>query len=464
MAHGQIEKDVENLSGYGSTDDPKKTPSAGKLLVRRNTFNEGEQDHKTKFSTWTIDQDEESMGDISIVINLLADLTPAGVLPLASGMVGTGYVPSFVLLLLFAGCAAYMMFLISRTMEITGAKSHDKIWEKCVGYASSWVPLAVLMSVCFGNCLAYSCMFGDLFSGCMPGFGLSFATRTVCILGLSIFPLLPLCMLKDLSALAPTSFGALIAVLYMCVMMGIRYFDGSYFPGGIYHTEPKWNDHTWNFGIQTLLLVNTLAVGFLCHYNGCKYYREYVDHRPTKFGGRVGLAFMTVAAIFVASGLFGYATFGTDSSGVILNNYSSDDFLANIARLGMGFANVFSFPLMFSGLRESTCALLSFLYPENQDTYDTVLFQNSLSIVMLAAVTVLAVIVTDASTVVGLVGSICGIGIIYVIPCFLFVQASETFLSQGDSSVNPKELLLVKTIGFVGLVLMPAGACATLLL
>jgi len=463
-----MDKDVEALSSnYGSTqneDDPRKTPSAGKLLVRRNTFTEGEQEHKVKFSTWTIDEDEESMGDVSIVINLLADLTPAGVLPLANGMVGTGYAPSLLLLLLFAGCAAYMMYLISRTVEIAGAKSYDRIWQKCVGEQSAWVPLAVLMTVCFGNCLAYACMFGDLFSGAMPGFGLSFATRTVCILVLAGFPLLPLCMLKDLSALAPTSFGALLAVLYMCVMMMIRYFDGSYFPGGQYHTEPKWSNHTWNFGTQTLLLVNSLAVGFLCHYNGCKYYREYIDHRPAKFGSRVGIGFLMVAIIFATSGLFGYATFGQDAEGVILNNYSSDDFMANIARLGMGLANVFSFPLMFSGLRESTVALLNFVYPENKPTYDTNLFQNSLSTVMLGAVTVLAVIVTDASTVIGLVGSICGIGIIYVIPCFLFVQAAQTFLSQENTSVNPKEVMLVKAIGFAGLVLMPAGAGATLFL
>ena len=32
-------------------------------------------------------------------------------------------------------------------------------------------------------------------------------------------------------------------------------------------------------------------------------------------------------------------------------NQDNSDMLANIARLGMGFANVFSTPLMFSGLR-----------------------------------------------------------------------------------------------------------------
>ena len=43
---------------------------------------------------------------------------------------------------------------------------------------------------------------------------------------------------------------------------------------------------------------------------------------------------------------------------------AATDLLANIARLGMGFANVFSLPLMFSGLREATLVLLSTAVPD----------------------------------------------------------------------------------------------------
>ena len=50
---------------------------------------------------------------------------------------------------------------------------------------------------------------------------------------------------------------------------------------------------------------------------------------------------------------FGYLAFGDNCEGTVLNNYAKTDELANIARIGMGFANVFSFPLMFSGLREA---------------------------------------------------------------------------------------------------------------
>lgn len=440
------------------------SPSSRHKLQKRKTFTEGEQMFPSRHSTWTIEDDEESMDDVSIVINLLADLSPAGVLPLSFGMIGAGFVPSVCLLLTFAAAAAYMMYLVGRTVELSGQKSFDRMWSELVGPRSAWLPSFVVFSVCFGCCLAYACMFGDLFAGCMPAFGVTMATRTVCLVALSAFPLLPLCYMKDLSALAPTSFGALIAVLYTLVMMTVRYIDGSYVEGGEFFTEapPAAGDHMMTMGPKSLLLVNGLAVAFLCHYNGCKYYREFVNHRPDRFGSRVLLAFTVVSSMFAVAMFMGYMTFGSLSDGVILNNYASDDTLANVGRIGMGLANVFSFPLMFSGLREQALALMAFFIPGGKDTYDLVWFQNALSTVMLIIITIIAILVTDASLVVGLVGSICGSATIYVLPCVLFDRACCTHLSEDKYSL--KEKVLVRTIGFVGVFLIFAGAIATLAL
>merc|ERR1719498_179075 len=113
--------------------------------------------------------------------------------------------------------------------------------------------------------------------------------------------------------------------------------------------------------------------------------------------------------------LFGYLTFDKISDAVILNNYSQDDVMINVARLAMGLANVFSFPLMFSGLREQAIELICFFAPSFGPTTEYVWFQNVLSAVMLTIITAVAILVTDASIVVGLVGSLCGSATIYVI-------------------------------------------------
>lgn len=414
--------------------------------------------------TWRIQDAEETMDDVAIVVNLLADLTPAGILPLAFGLSGTGYVNATILLVVFATAASYMMYLMGRTVEVVGQVTVDKIWEQVVGPDTVWVPLATVMFVCLGSCLGYACFFGDLISGAMPSMGITFADRTVCLVALGVFPLLPLCMLKDLSALAPTSFGALVAVVFTIGMMGHRAFDGSYDAGGEYSSDvqiPRTREqHLFNFGPDTLLFVNAMAVAFLAHYNACKYYREFIDHRPDKFGARVAVAFGSSSVLFFMSMVFGYMTFANDCEGTVLNNYSQDDTLANVARVGMGFANVFSFPLMFSGLREAAVTLIVWISPACEEVSEYVSFQNCLSAAMLAVIIATAVVVTDASLVVGLVGSLCGAASIYVIPCFLFVRACK----QVQMTKNSWELALVTAIGCTGVALMFAGAWATLAL
>mmetsp|Transcript_46413 Transcript_46413/g.86734 ORF Transcript_46413/g.86734 Transcript_46413/m.86734 type:complete len:486 (+) Transcript_46413:92-1549(+) len=469
LAYGQLGQEARLQESYGSVEeggDSHTTPKAAgaRMLARRQTFTEGEQQFPSKFTTWTIETAEDTMTGTSLIINLLADVSPAGVLPLAYGMTGTGYIPAVLMLLLFACGACYSMYLISRTIEISGVKSWDRMWERCIGEQSKWVPSLVLFVVCFGNSLAYICMVGDLISMCLPGFGINFLNRTACIALLAVFPLLPLCMLKDLSALAPTSFLALIAVFWMIIMMVIRFADGSYLPGGQYHGYPAPRGHVTNIGFSTLILVDNLAVAFLCHYNGPKYYREYKDHRPVRFGSRVLTGFTLVSTLFATSMLLGFATFGHHAEGVILNNYDNADMLANIARFGMGFANVFSLPLMFSGLREAALALLGMWAPANAELYDQVWFQNVLSSGLLAVVAALGIIITDAGVVIGLVGAICGSAIIYVIPCFLFDAATSKFLSQGDDLSHPYEIYLVRAIGCIGVFIMFAGSVATLCL
>lgn len=433
-------------------------------VVRSYTFALGETMFPSSTKLWCIHDSEETMGDAEIVINLLADLAPAGILPLSFGLSGTGYIPGSLLLIAFAAAAAYMMYIVGRTIEISGQVSYDKIWEKVVGPRTVWVPIVMVVAVCFGCCLSYACFYGDLFAGAAPSMGLGFAGRTVWLVVLGIFPLLPLCMARDLSALAPTSFGALLAVLYTVVMIFYRYADGSYEVDGKYGSRaqvqvPEDSErHLVNMGMSSLLLVNSLAVAFLSHYNGCKYYREYIGHRPDRFLNIVSLAFLLVSLMLFVAMVFGYATFGHYCEGTVLNNYAEDDPLADVARVGMGLANVLSFPLMFSGLREAVLALIVWCAPAMEDDTAYVGFQNMLSASLLAVITLIAALVSDASLVVGLVGSICGSATIYVMPCFLYAKAC----SHAQFEKNPGELVAVKMMGAIGIVLMFAGAWATL--
>ena len=70
-------------------------------------------------------------------------------------------------------------------------------------------------------------MLGDTFNALFNTFGLNVG-REKSLIGLTLLVLLPLCMLKNLSSLAPFSLLGIAGMLYTAVAMAIRFFDGSY--------------------------------------------------------------------------------------------------------------------------------------------------------------------------------------------------------------------------------------------
>jgi len=318
------------------------TASRGRRLLRRVTLNVEELQRPRK-KTWTFEVALGTMSSKAFVINMFADLCAPGLLPLAYGMTGTGFLPGGILLVVFYGMCVYTMWAIGRTCLLTQKLNFAEQWAQEIGPRSAWVPVTVVVLVCFGCCLSYACFYADIFSGVMPAIGLPL-DRSHCLLLFTVFPTMPLCLMKDLSALAPSSFCALIAVIYTTIVMVTRTIDGSYAPGGAFYDSAKMpteplvvSDHMMQFGIPSLTLVNNLAMAFLAHYNGCKYYRELESHTPTYLVKVTSIAMGISCVIFALCGYCGYMTFGSYSEGVILNNYAQDDWPINIARLGISF-------------------------------------------------------------------------------------------------------------------------------
>mmetsp|Transcript_74326 Transcript_74326/g.128910 ORF Transcript_74326/g.128910 Transcript_74326/m.128910 type:complete len:133 (+) Transcript_74326:1-399(+) len=91
----------------------------------------------------------------------------------------------------------------------------------------------------------------------------------------------------------------------------------------------------------------------------------------------------------------------------------------------MAMSIVFSYPLMFAGLREAAVATLKAFMPAKGDRFDEISFQNVLTLVIIAGITIIAFFTDDPSMVVGLVGSLLGCSVIYLLPAFFFVKAHQ---------------------------------------
>ena len=145
----------------------------------------------------------------------------------AFGDAPSAIIPAAILIASIGAIAAYNFSLIGRLCAITGATSYQSAWEKTTGESTAWIPGSSSVMMTFSAVLAYSMVLSDTFSALFKTIGMS-VSREVALIGLTVTVLLPLCLLKNLSSLAPFSLAGIAAMLYMAVAMAIRFFDGSY--------------------------------------------------------------------------------------------------------------------------------------------------------------------------------------------------------------------------------------------
>lgn len=239
-------------------------------------------------------------------------------------------------------------------------------------------------------------------------------------MALSAMVLLPLCSLKNLSSLAPFSLLGLGGTLYTAVFMAIRYFDKSYQVGGKFFNSipatPMFTHAGFKLNHLTFVLLSMLSTSYIAHYNAPKFYNELQKPNMSRFNTVVGGAFGSAVLFFIFIMVIGYLTFGGNTAGFVLNNYSSQDTMATLARFAIGLALLTGYPFTFSALREGILDIAN-AQGERRNT----LFKP-LTMSLLAGVTGLALVLKDVGFVVSLTGAMFGCMLMFVVPAVMNIQ------------------------------------------
>jgi amino acid permease len=233
-----------------------------------------------------------------------------------------------------------------------------------------------------------------------------FAFHKTAVLGaVTTLVLLPLCLLKDLSSLAPFSLLGSLGMIYTTVAMAIRYFGKAYAASGPFAADlpkalrPAFGSAGASAALSpaTSILVGMLSTAYMAHFNAPKFYTELKDNTVPRFAKVVGISFAMSISIFASVAALGFLTFGGASSGLILNNYSTRDSLMGLSRFAVALSLVFSYPLAFTGARDGVLDLFKLKDKSNG-------FLNTLTVGMLGGISVLATIIPDVSFVMALAG------------------------------------------------------------
>ena len=292
----------------------------------------------------------------------------------------------------------YFCLLIGKLCQITQQTTYRACWENSVGPAR---PGALIVSIANATKagladLAYSTILSQTLVSLFQTMGLH-VSRVECLWIITILAILPLCMLQNLHVLAPFSVAGTLGILWTMIAMNIRYMDGSYQPGGRFFDDvplslqPDLSGNrnlTWT--MHSLPFVCMLYESFVMHYNSPRFYVELKNASVLRFGHVVTGSFGISTVIYSIIACTGYLTFGGNSSGYILNNYSPHDPLATSCRLAIAFAILLTYPLAFIGMRDGVLNIFNVPMIKR-----TGAFMRLVTVGLLGLITLIACFVSD---------------------------------------------------------------------
>jgi amino acid permease len=176
----------------------------------------------------------------------------------------------------------------------------------------------------------------------------------------------------------------------------------------------------------------------------------------------VNISFFLSGTMYMMISSLGFLTFGENSSGFILDNYSNRDRWASASRLGVAFSVLFAYPLVFLGAREGWVALMASHNDDNNNnvmptTTDAVPNRKLITVIILVIVTALAIFVPNLTFVLSFAGATLSSCVIYIFPSVMF-QALDRTCTCLLKHTSKWEMQEAVTMMWLGVVLGACGA------
>jgi len=342
-------------------------------------------------------------------INLTKNLIGAGLFSLPVAFYRGSVVLSIVILagtgILCGSSFVFIAFLCKNLNQ----RTYKDCWTAAFGKASGWVVDSSIFVNGFFACMSYTILITDFMQKALAGlFGWEDVSRQQLIGTVSVACLLPLSLIKDLSPLKYTSMVGLLIIAAVFLYIVMDFFASHTTAVGTLKTHAFRVD----MGIFSALAISTGA--FKAHYNAPPFFlqleSDLAAHTQVVVNS-FGCAFL----IYASFGLAGCGLFGEEVLGNVLKNYPSQGNVPILlAWLGMAFAVIFTYPLVFSSARSALMQTLPALSGQN----------TSITVALVTLISLCACMVDDVSVVTGLLGATIGSALCWIFPAMIYVKAS----------------------------------------
>lgn len=364
-----------------------------------------------------------------------------------------GIVLSVLLLCLSSLLSRFACHFLLKAAIITRRRNYEFLAFHVFGSTGKLGVELAIIGFLLGTCIAFFVVMGDLgpaIISSMLGFHRTDTLRTSILVGMALFVVLPLGLLKNvdsLSSLCAASFAFYVCLVLKVVgeaavpLMTGDWLDQVNFwrPEGIWQCSPIF------------------SMALFCQTQLFEIFDTVPNVALDKLNAVVRVAINLCTAVYISVGFFGYVAFSKENiTGNILVSLS-ETMSSEVIKVGFVLSVAVSFPLVIFPCRAS---LYSLLYRSAQPPVHDIVASHvpeirfkTLTIGIVGVSLVLGLLLPNIERVLGIIGSTIGVGICIITPSLLL----------GNTARHSKDRLLSQVIMWAGAIIMVLGTYAHIL-
>jgi len=363
-------------------------------------------------------------------VNLAKNLIGAGIFSLPTALQRGSTLPGVLIIAICGGLCGSSFVLIAYLCQKMRCETYRDIGARALGPGMAVFIDASIVVNGFFACVSYVILVADFLQKALEGlFDWQGVARPPLIAVVTVFFMLPLSHVRNLSPLRYTS------MLGLCIIGLVWLYVIGDCLGNISMALENLQENTFrlDMGIFSTIAISTGA--FKAHYNAPRFFQELGSDLHSHVQ-TVILAYSAAFLLYASFALAGFGLFGSEVLGNVLRNYPSEGNRAILlAWLGMAFAIVFTYPLVFTSARDSLVLMSPGLkkalvaHPTAAHIAITTAGVSSISLVACG--------VEDVSLVTGLLGATVGSALCWIIPACVYIKvAMRSTASLKDKQVH----------------------------
>lgn len=343
---------------------------------------------------------------------------------------------------LFVVFVVIALLVLAHCSDINGAATYQDVLRSVCGQNAQRASAVFLAVYCFGTCITFLIIIGDqweefflfvaksYFCDKQPWYMDRKATITIT----SVILILPLCFPKRIDFLKYVSFVGVLGILYVVVLVTVKYFLPHDTPGPIKTKPDAWMD--------VFQVVPTICFAYQCHVSAIPIYSCMKPRNIRQFSKTVSMAMLVCVIAYTGTAAFGYLTFGDQITSDILLSYDPD--------VGVILAVIFiavkiytTYPiLLFCGRAAFECLWTDLRGLAKRHIYTGERKRHIvITLIWFVATLVLAVFIPNIGIVIGMLGALAAV-FIFVFPgMLLLVTTREQARSLGVWSTRQRVIV-----------------------